>query len=373
MKKIIFGLGLLLAVAVPALAATQTTTVITTTVATYEVTPVEVTTVQPVTTQPVAPQPVTAAAPVTPSTAPVKDSGRSLFMDAGIGLGYNYLYPKDVQIESYYKGGLMWKAFLEFKADNGISVGGDFGIFSQENMSPVPPAGTALTIIPITGSIAYHLFRDSAISPYLGGGVGIYFINENDPDYSYLNTTKFGKHIFVGTDIYFNPESLLRFELRQTFIDEVSSSSYYKANFGGISAIASLAIEIPLMGKEADMSSDERALYRKETRYERSYQSRLRRLEEMQALERQERWDPWVYDRYHNRQYLQQQIIIVKGELESDRYEAERARHEREKKRQQYLDEKNRLRDEKKKQNNSENSDEKRQQYLQDKQNLMNH
>ena len=202
MNKIYLAAFLVLAIAFPALAV-STTTVTTTTVTTYEGVSDEAAQVTPESSEPLPP----ALTPVTYNGT--TKSGQALYLDAGLGMGYYYLYPKDSQLQAFYKGGLNWRAFMEFKSDSGLSAAGEFGIFSEGNMSSLAPAGTALTIIPVTASIAYHFFKDSSIQPYLGGGVGIYFINESDPDYTYLSATKFGTHLMAGADVFFTPETFM--------------------------------------------------------------------------------------------------------------------------------------------------------------------
>ncbi|NQU16452.1 MAG: outer membrane beta-barrel protein [Candidatus Saganbacteria bacterium] len=173
-------------------------------------------------------------------------TGNSLNMIAGVGAGYAHLFPKDVQVKDFYKGGITYRGFLGFKARSGLSVIGEISYFSEGNRSAIAPLGTALSIIPITASVAYHPLKDSLISPYFGAGVGIYNINESDPDYTYVSETKFGKHLFVGADIYFDQNSVLRAELKQSFIDPLNSPLYYKASFGGLTATLNLAVELPL-------------------------------------------------------------------------------------------------------------------------------
>ena len=282
---------------------------------------------------------VPAATPETVVITPAP-SGKSIDMIGGIGGGYYYLFPKDSELVSDYKGALTWKAFLEFKGESGLSLLGDVGIYTEDSHNPAAVSGTALTIIPATVSLAYHFFNDSAVTPFIGGGVGLYNINESDPDFNYLKTTKFGKHIFAGLDVYLNHETLLRGELRQTFIDPVNSSLYYQANFGGITATISLAVEWPLFGPEAAMTPEERALAREQQRYELAAQERARRLDEMEFAYRQPTWDNHYYTRWHSRESLNQQIIQTQIQMSQDQTKAEELKQAREAKRQQYLQDK---------------------------------
>jgi len=283
---------------------------------------------------------------------PAFSADRTINMSGGIGLGYNYLYPKDSQIQPFYKGGLAWRGYLELKSDNGLAVSGDIGYFSQGNMTVGSPGGapfgTALTIIPITGSLSYHFFKDGSISPYLGGGLGIYIIDESDPDFNYLHTTKFGKHIFAGLDIYLPSDTILRFELRDSFIEPVSSSLYYQANLSGLTALVSLAVQWPVAGPEKEMTPEERALAREERLYQAKLQEQQNRLDEMQLYYQQKEWDENLYHRWQSRDVLYNDITITKQQIEDNQAKLDQLKAEQEQKRQQYIEQKLQLRQEKK-------------------------
>jgi len=289
-----------------------------------------------------------AALALTPEVIPVLVDNRSLYMDAGIGSGYFYLYPKDSQVKDFYRGGLNWSGFLEFKAETGLSAKLDVGYYSEGNRSSLAPYGTALTIIPVTGSIAYHFFKDSAFSPYVGGGLGIYNISESDPDVSYLRATAFGTHIFVGGDLYFSPDTLLRAELRQDFINPVSNSLYYQANFGGLTATVSLAVEWPVFGPATQMTAQERALARQERVYAAAVEARRARLNEMEYYYQQQKWDQRAYRRWRSRDVLSNEINLTKEQIDADQAKADQLKTQRDQMRQQYLQEKSTLRQEKK-------------------------
>ena len=132
---------------------------------------------------------------------PVHAEGQGFDIIGGIGGAWSVLYPRDVQLRDYYRDGLSFKGFLEFMGENGISALGDIGYSSMGNRSASAPNGTALTMIPATASVAYHFAKDSSVSPYLGAGLGIFYIDESDPDVNYLRTARFGKTIFAGADI----------------------------------------------------------------------------------------------------------------------------------------------------------------------------
>ncbi len=295
--------------------------------------------------------PTAAAAPpaaVTPEVIPVLIDNRSLYMDMGIGGGYYYLYPKDIQVQDFYRGGLTWQGFMEFKAETGLSAKLDVGYYSEGNRSSLAPFGTALTIIPVTASVAYHFFKDSAFSPFVGGGVGIYNINESDPDVTYLRTTAFGTHIYAGGDLYLAPDTILRGELRQTFINPVSNALYYQANFGGLTAMVSLAVEWPIFGPEREMTPQERALARQERLYAAAIQARQARLNEMEFYYQQQYWEPRIYRRWPSRAILFDEINITRQQIDADRSRADQLRNQREQMRQQYIQQKTQLRQQKK-------------------------
>jgi hypothetical protein len=273
---------------------------------------------------------------------------KSLYMVAGIGGGYYYPYPKDTQVQNFYKGGMMWKGFLEFKSNNGLSLLGDVGYYSEGNRDQSYPYGTNLSIVPITASISYHLFKDAAISPYFGGGFGLYMISENDPDFNYFNTTKFGKHLFAGIDMYLSADTLLRAEIRDSFIDPVSNTFYYLANFGGLTATLSLGVEWPIFGPEKELTPEERALARQERLYDAELQAYQNKLNEMQFYYQQKEWDQNAYHRYKNREYLQQNINKTQDQANEAQKKLDDIKAEQAKKRQLYIDEKLKLRQEKK-------------------------
>ena len=274
---------------------------------------------------------------------PAFSATRALNMVSGIGVGYNYLYPKDSQIKDFYSGGLTLKGFLELRAESGLAVSGDIGLYTEGNRSPLAPAKTDLSIIPITASVAYHPLKDSAISPYFGGGIGMYFINESDPDFTYLKTPKFGKHVFVGMDLHLASDTVIRGELRQSFVDPVNSQLYYQGNFGGLSAIVSVALDWPILGPEVEMTPEERVLARKQRLLETEIQARENRLREMEEYSRRHEWDARGYRLWHSPEFLQNQEQIA-----ADKAKAEELKKEQEQKRQEYLNQKEKLRQEKK-------------------------
>lgn len=291
----------------------------------------------------------TAATVATEPALVVSTPNRSLAMVAGIGGGLYYLSPKDTQIQDYYSNALNWRGFLELKSDSGLSIGGDISYFNERNRSPIAPAGTSLTIIPITGYLSYHFFKDSGISPYVGGGIGFYHIDENDPDYTYLATNTFGTHFFAGIDTYLFPDTILRAELRQAIIAPVNyDNTYYQANFGGLSAMVSLAIEWPLRGPETDMSPEERALARQQRLYAEQLQNYQRHLSEMETYYRQPQWDPSVHRRWKDKQVLQQEIIKTQAQMDEEKAKADQLKKEQEIKRQKYLEQKMQKRDDNK-------------------------
>ncbi|MFA6430779.1 MAG: outer membrane beta-barrel protein [Candidatus Margulisiibacteriota bacterium] len=282
-------------------------------------------------------------------SAPAMSAERTLNMVSGIGVGYNYLFPKDSQIKDYYNGGLTLKAFMELRAESGLALSGDIGLYTEGNRSSLAPAKTELSIVPITASVAYHLFKDGAISPYFGGGIGLYYINEFDPDFNYLKTTKFGKHIFVGTDMRFSADSLLRAELRQSFVDPVNSQFYYQGNFGGLSAIVSVAIDWPILGPEVELTPEERVLARKQRLLETEIQARENHLHDLERhYQRQHEWNTNDYRLWGSPQLLQNQLTQTQEQIDADKAKAEELKKEQELKRQQYIDQKEKLRQEKK-------------------------
>jgi hypothetical protein len=267
---------------------------------------------------------------------------------AGIGPGYYYLYPKDTQLQNFYSKGMSWQAFLGIKANNGVTATLDMGYTTIGNQSNVAPFGTQLTVTPVTASLTYHFLKGYAISPYVGGGVGIYFIDESDPDFNYLSTTKFGKHIMLGADIYLSPDVFLRGELRQNFVDPVSSPLYYQANFGGYTALVALAMEWPLYRPEPPMTAEEKVLDAKRKMYENEISARQRELQIMEDYYRQKEWDESVYRRWRDRDVLWQEIGRTKEQIEADQKKAEEVKKQMEDKRQQYIEQKKELRQEKK-------------------------
>lgn len=276
------------------------------------------------------------------------ESERSLDMITGLGLGYYYLYPKDLQLQDFYKGAVTWQGFVEFLSDNGFSARGDINIYGENNRSSLAPAGTQLVIVPITASVAYHFMKDSSFSPFVGGGIGIYNISESDPDYTYLRAAKFGKHIFIGADLYFSRDTMLRAEVRQSFIDPASSANYYQANFSGLSATASFAFDFPIFGPKIAMSSEEAALDLERKKYEAQIRAHQQLLDEMEAYYRQKEWDARLYHRWPDRNALLKEIDKTQAEIDADKAKAEQIKAEKEQKRQEYLKQKELLRQQKK-------------------------
>lgn len=289
-----------------------------------------------------------AAACITSAFA--NDSESYLNVTGGVGAGYFYLYPKDLQIRDYYKGGMTYKAFLGFRAESGISAIGDIAYYSEGNRSPLAPYGTALTIIPVTASVAYYPFKKSSVSPYLGAGVGLYYINESDPDFNYLQTTKFGKHLFAGADLYIDRGTVIRAELRQTFIDPVSSALLYQASFSGLTASLNVAVELPFFGRGTPMTSEEAEAYRQRRIAENEHRAVMKRMDDIDAFFDQRYWDRSVYYYPWNtpNSYFSPVIRPTQQQIDEQKAKAQQAKAEQDKKRQDYLDQKQQLRRDKK-------------------------
>ncbi|MFA5098090.1 MAG: outer membrane beta-barrel protein [Candidatus Margulisiibacteriota bacterium] len=284
------------------------------------------------------------------ASAHADPSASYLNVTGGVGAGYFYLYPKDIQIRDYYKGGMTYKAFLGFRAESGISAIGDISYYSEGNRSPLAPYGTALTIIPVTASVAYYPFKKSSVSPYLGAGVGLYYINESDPDYNYLQTTKFGKHIFAGADLYIDRGTIIRAELRQTFIDPVSSALLYQASFSGLTASLNIAVELPFFGKGAPMTTEEAEAYHQRRIAENEHRAVTKRMDDIDAFFDQRYWDHSVY--YYPwttpTTYFNPAIQPTQQQIDEQRAKAQQAKAEQDRKRQDYLNQRQQLRQDKK-------------------------
>jgi len=272
-----------------------------------------------------------------------------LHMIGGLGAGYYYLYPKDIQIQGFYKGGITYRGFLEFISESGISASGDISYFSQGNMSSIAPYGTNLTIIPITASAAYHPLKKSSISPYFGAGIGIYNINESDPDVVYVRETKFGKHIFVGADFYIDRSTILRAELRQTFIDPLNSPLYYQASLGGLTASVNLAIEWPIGGKTAISSEPAPPVQQNSFAYnERS--AMIYRMNEINSYYDEQNWNRMMYYQPWNPPlvYINTYIPPSQQQIDAQNAANQQYKMEQEQKRHEYILQKRELRQEKK-------------------------
>ena len=284
------------------------------------------------------------------SSSSASDGDSYLNVTGGVGAGYFYLYPKDIQIRDYYKGGMTYKAFLGFRAESGISAIGDISYYSEGNRSPLAPYGTALTIIPVTASVAYYPFKKSSVSPYLGAGVGLYYINESDPDYNYLQTTKFGKHIFAGADLYIDRGTIIRAELRQTFIDPVSSALLYQASFSGLTATLNVAVELPFFGRGVPMTTEEAEAYRQRRIAENEHSAVMKRMDDIDAFFDQRYWDRLVY--YYPwttpTAYFNPVIQPTQQQIDEQKSKAQQAKAEQDRKRQEYLNQRQQLRQDKK-------------------------
>ncbi|MFA4967543.1 MAG: porin family protein [Candidatus Margulisiibacteriota bacterium] len=274
-----------------------------------------------------------------------------LNMIGGVGAGYYYLYPKDLQIQDFYKGGIFYRAFLGVRAESGFSATGDIGYYSEGNRSPLAPYGTALTIIPITASVAYHFFRESSISPYLGGGIGVYNINESDPDLTYIRATKFGKHIFAGLDLYIDKGTVLNAELRQTFIDPASSNFYYQASFGGLTATVNIAMEWPLSGGRAYEPPAASAVPQAASFSDNEYNAIMNHMDAIDSYYYPRVWDRTIYQPWNTPNYY---INIApppqptQQQLDEQKAKAEQDKLDQQKKQQDYINQKLQLRQEKK-------------------------
>ncbi len=274
-------------------------------------------------------------------------TGSSLNVISGLGAGYNYLYPKDSQIQNYYSKGITYKAFIELQSESGLSINADIGIYSEGNHSSTAPLGTSLTIIPATASLSYHMYKGSTLSPYFGFGLGLYNINESDPDFNYLSVSKFGKHIFAGIDVYFTRDTLLRAELRQTMIDPVNSSLYYQANFGGLTGMISLAVELPFFENRA-MTTQESELAYQRSVYEAQNRALEYHLREMESYYNPVAWNNNMYQPWNTPDVYINVIGQNRQQIEDEQARAAQQKIEQEKKRNEYLNEKLKKRQEKK-------------------------
>ncbi len=291
-----------------------------------------------------------AAALLATGTASFAADSSYLNLIGGIGAGYYDLLPKDIQVSSFYNGGITYRGFLGFKAESGVSAIADISYFSQGNMSPTAPFGTALTIVPVTASVSYHPLKDTSISPYFGAGIGVYFINEKDPDISYLQTTVFGKHIFAGADIYVDRGTIIRAEIRQTFIDPVNSTLYYQSSFGGLTASVNIAMEIPLFGKETPLTPEEAAALQQRSIASDEHQAILNRLDDINSYYDPYSWNNAMYYNPWNSPtvYINTVVQPTQGQVDEQKASAQQAKSEQAKKQQDYIDQKLQLRQDKK-------------------------
>jgi len=196
-----------------------------------------------------------------------------------------------------------------------------------------------LSIVPITASISYNFLRESSFSPYIGAGIGVYYINESDPNYTYLQSTKFGKHVFVGADLYLDRNTILKAELRQSFIDPVNSADYFQASLGGITATINIAMEIPLFGKQSSILT--------QTNYDET-QTIPKHLNEIDYYYDQQNWNRNIYTPW-NAPYTYINIIQpTQQQIDEQKATEKKYQVEQEQKRTEYLKQKQQLRQQKK-------------------------
>ena len=282
---------------------------------------------------------------------PANAADNYLNMFGGIGAGYYYLYPKDIELQQFYKGGMAYRGFIGFRAESGLEVTGDIGYYSEGNRSPIAPYGTALTIIPVTTSVAYHPFNNSSISPYFGAGIGAYYINESDPDFIYVQAIKFGKQIFVGTDIYIDRSTVLRAELKQTFIDPVSSPLYYQATFGGLTATLNVAVELPFGGRTPLTTAEAIAQQQRNYAAE-EHQAVTNRIDAINSYYDEHNWNRTIYQPWNSPDVYINPVIVqsapTQQQIDEQKAVAAQKKLEQDQKRQDYLNLKQQLRQEKK-------------------------
>lgn len=192
-----------------------------------------------------------------------------LTLRGGLKAGYYRFFPLDTQLSGFYKGQIMFGASFGAMASNGLElqVDVDYSKATNSQFSTID-----LEIIPILVTMRYHPLKRSPISPYIGGGLGIYYIKEASDNFNYLRTIKFGTSIVAGVDINFHESTSFRIEGRRDYVGNVNNSLYYKANFGGFRATAGLIFELPIR---------KRRRYRRNPQpYKSYYEKRLEVLDE---------------------------------------------------------------------------------------------
>ena len=171
----------------------------------------------------------------------------------GMKAGLSRFYPLDSQLSGYYKTQLLIGGTIGAKANNGLEIqlDTDYQMSNNSSFSTIK-----LEVVPVLLTLRYHPLRNSQISPYFGGGLGLYYIREQSDSYDYMKSFQLGKTILGGVDMRFSQNTYLRIEARKDYVGSVSNNLYYRCNFGGLKATIGVIFEVPIKKNSSQANSN---------------------------------------------------------------------------------------------------------------------
>jgi hypothetical protein len=142
--------------------------------------------------------------------------------------------------------------------------------------------------------------------------------------------------------------SVLRAELRQTFIDPVDSPLYYQANFGGLTASINIAVEGPFSGGRKAEPAVQPVQPQYSTFSDNEYYAINNHLDNIDSYYYQSNWNRMVYQPWNAPVAYISLIQPTQQQIDEQKAQEEKARIEQEQKQQDYIQQKLQLRQEKK-------------------------
>ena len=145
------------------------------------------------------------------------------FPSVEMGLRMGTMYPdNDTQVLQTFGTDFSWQGVVGFLDDSGWEIRGtlaQYGNLSHYPQDIASANGLRVDITSLYASMIYHLSPKTAkFQPYLGGGVGAYFVNYNDVYGQLSSETKFGFHALAGFKVALNDDVSIVSEYSRHFV-----------------------------------------------------------------------------------------------------------------------------------------------------------
>lgn len=133
------------------------------------------------------------------------------FSSVEMGLRMGAMYPdNDALVQQTFGTDFSWQGVVGYLDDSGWEIRGTLSQYGNLSHHPYDIAtanGLRVDITSLYASMIYHLSPKTAkFQPYLGGGVGAYFVNYNDVYGQLSAETKFGFNMLAGVKFALNDD-----------------------------------------------------------------------------------------------------------------------------------------------------------------------